>query len=160
LPDNSRHIYDIADEPRDELYRSLIRHCAIQCLFISLIVREADWLDAEAVRLLDQLRRHVRSTMRTSAWPGTTLTDGDKATQYTYEVVPDAVELVSRGVDGLYEWQQPARPEDLCLLVDADQPMLVTTAHERDAYLSLEPAEYVRLHDALPALRLTPRSER
>jgi hypothetical protein len=55
-------------------------------------------------------------------------------------------------VEGLYEWQQPERPEDLALLRRDGTPLLGSSAHERDGFLVLDEDELERLSLTLPWL--------
>jgi hypothetical protein len=94
----------------------------------------------ECESVLETLHPHLLGATETPNWPGTTLLDGT-ATVRRYRLEPSVVDIVSNAVESLYAWQQPERPEDLCLLRADGDPWLVTVAHEGDAYVVVEADE-------------------
>ncbi|MBU6429644.1 MAG: hypothetical protein KGR26_11570, partial [Cyanobacteria bacterium REEB65] len=74
------------------------------------------------------------------------------ATLREYELSEVTVAILGAAVDGLYEWCQPRRPEDLVFWRRSNGPWLVTIAHERDAYFETTPEELKELLRQLPAL--------
>lgn len=136
------------------MYHALVWYCGIRCERALLVVREPDWLDQSGADLLEQLRPYCQSVTTSGQWPGTILTDG-VATLYSCGLTPEVIRAFARSAHGLYEWEQPARPEDLCFIRDDDSPMLITIAHERDAYLCLTEAEKHELGNAIPNLQLS-----
>ena len=86
------------------------------------------------------------------SWPGTQLHGSRRAIVSHYELNPDSAKILAEIADGLYQWQQPQLPEDLCILRQDGTPWLVSIAHESDAYLELTRDEKAQLADDLPAL--------
>jgi hypothetical protein len=104
---------------------------------------------ASAKALLAELAPHLRQEQSVSEWPGTRLLKGS-ATQREYELAAATVAILERAADGLYDWRQPARPEDPVFWRRAGGPWLVTIAHERDAYFEVTEAEREGLLRSLP----------
>jgi hypothetical protein len=91
----------------------------------------------------------LRGEREVSEWPGTRLLAGT-AVLRDYELSEAMTSALGEAADGLYEWCQPSRPEDLVLWGGDGEPWLVTIAHERDGYLWLTPAEARDLVARLP----------
>jgi hypothetical protein len=128
-------VFDIINEPRGHTYRQLMTACAAWASMVLLVVRADDALDDFGKNVLRTLGEHLIDVRERSEWPGTKLLEGT-ATVYRFEVRPVILSALQDSVGGLYDWTQPL-PEDLCLLRRDGTPLLVTIAHERDAYLDL-----------------------
>ena len=76
------------------------------------------------------------------------------ATIYTYRLDPVLLAEFQTAAPRLYQWVQPGLPEDPCFLRSDASPMLVTIAHERDAYLVVSQEEVDNLLVAVPSLKL------
>jgi hypothetical protein len=68
----------------------------------------------------------------------------------TYQLTSEVVAALTTAATGLYDWQQPELPEDLCLLRDEDDPWLVSIAHEGDAFVSVDEVELEELRRRVP----------
>ena len=151
-------VFDLVEEPRDELYRRLIVWCGEHCATALLVIRDVDDLSEESANILKRLEDNLTTVERSSQWPGTVLVSSNEtALVYRYRLTPQTVELFCTLVDGLYEWAEPNRPDDLCFTRADGSPMLVTIAHERDAYLQLLPDEVRSVREALPTLAIARR---
>jgi hypothetical protein len=148
-----RRIYDILEEPRGDDYRMLLELCARHCASFLLVIREENWLDATAHGILKDLRQFELKKELVSEWPGTKLL-ADKASVYHYRLTTQSLQVLERSADGLYEWQQPKRPEDLCFFDKDGDEILVTIAHEDDAFLKLSPSEKEDMCSRIPNLKL------
>ena len=149
--------YDIETEPRGDVLTSLLAFCASRSTTALLVIREKDWLNNTARRVLSELEPHLLSKEESSEWPGTRLLS-ETATVLRYSVTPGFVSVLRNQTDALYQWQQPERPEDLCFLRQDGTTLLVTITHESDAYLELEEDEYREIMRLVPALRLSAHS--
>ena len=108
-------VFDLVEEPRDELYRRLIIWCGGHCATALLVVRDVDDLSEESANILKRLEDNLTTVERSSQWPETVLvSSNDTALVYRYRLTPQTVELFCTLVDGLYEWAEPNRPDDLC----------------------------------------------
>lgn len=146
-----REAITLTREPRGEVYRALLSEALRHCHRFTLVQRRACILDASASALLSQLGPHLLEERTVSEWPGTKLLDGT-ATLREYEMRDESISILTRAVEGLYDWCHPARLEDPVFWRKSDGPWLVTIAHERDAYFELTPAERDDLLRTLPAL--------
>lgn len=136
-------------EPHDETYASLLRFSSRWCDSALLVVRERLGLSDDGAAFMKRLEPFLLEQRDATSWPGTTLLEGS-ASVSTYRLDPMVVDLLSAATSGLFGWQQPELPEDLCLLRPEGDPWLVTIAHEGDGYVSLEPAEVDELRRHLP----------
>lgn len=145
-------------EPNGETYASLLRVASRWCYSALLVVRERLGLSDEGAALTKQLEPFLLERRDATSWPGTTLLDGS-ASVSTYRLEPMVVDLLSAATSGLFGWQQPELPEDLCLLRPEGDPWLVTIAHEGDGYVALEPTELDELRRDLPGFAALLREE-
>mgnify|MGYP001593241357 CR=1 FL=1 len=145
-------------EPTDETYASLLQFASRWCSTALLVVREHLGLSELGAALTKQLEPFLLERCTSSSWPGTTLLDG-LASVSTYRLDPTVVEGLSAATTGLYGWQQPELPEDLCLLRPGGDPWLVTIAHEGDGFVVLEPTELEGLRRHLPDFAAVLREE-
>ena len=128
---------NISVEPRDAAYRDLLRVATEYCDEGLVVTRPSLEIDDHARSFLERLRPFLVNVQESSEWPGTVLYD-EKATLYTFSYNDFAMKLLISKTSGLYEWQQPSLPEDLCLFSREERrPWLVTIAHERDAYIDV-----------------------
>lgn len=152
-----RKTYNIIEEPQGDLYRTLLDYCNAHAQIVLLVLREADWIEHSARAFLEQFRSILISQEQSTDWPGTRLTSGT-ATIFRYHITPDLIDHLKAKVEGLYEWQQPERLEDLCFLREDGTALLATIAHENDAYLELTSEEHKDLLRLLPALHIVSNS--
>ncbi len=145
-----RTTYDLRQQPVGQVYRQLIQHALSECQLALLVVRDSTKLAESGQLVLRKLEKFLGSKSRAAEWPGTTLLMGRKATLFKYEFSEKVAEILKSEVYGLYDWVQPNRPEDLCLLRSDETPWLATIAHEKDAYFELSDEEKRRLTRALP----------
>ncbi len=147
-------VYDLLEQPTGATYRSLLEACSTYSAALLVVVREPDWLTPSGLATLRRLEPFLLARTIEQSWPGTVLLE-DTATIFRYSLCPSTLQIVKDGADGLYEWQQPRLPEDLCFLRDDGDTVLVTIAHERDAYLTVTDAERREIQAAVPALPMT-----
>jgi hypothetical protein len=142
----ARRSYTLAVEPRGVAYRELCTFAEQSGLDVLLVVRDRLVLSPRGHDVLASLERCATSDRRQSEWPGTRLFGH---TARVVVVRPDAEPwVVVRGsAEGLFDWQAPDLPEDLCMLRRDGTTFLGNIAHERDAFVELDDDE----RDALPA---------
>ncbi|MGH2772796.1 MAG: hypothetical protein ACRDIU_06635 [Actinomycetota bacterium] len=145
-------------EPTDETYASLLQLASRWCSMALLVVRDRLGLSELGAHLTKELEPFLLERSTSSSWPGTTLLKGS-ASVSTYRLDPTVVERLSAATTGLYGWQQPELPEDLCLLRRDGDPWLVTIAHEGDGFVVLEPTELEELLRDLPDFAAVLREE-
>ncbi len=76
-------------------------------------------------------------TKEVSEWHGTTLEHGATATLYSLPVTSESLEFLLTHVQSLFSWRWPQEPEDLCFEASDGTPLLISTAHEQYAQLSV-----------------------
>jgi hypothetical protein len=145
--------YDISEEPQDDLYKALIDYCKVYAGTVLLVLREPDWIEPSIPMFLEQFRTILIMQENVKEWPGTKLM-GEAATVFKYRLTSDLADYLKNEVNGLYKWQQPQRLEDLCFLRQDGTALLVTIAHENDAYLELTDEEHENILQVLPALKI------
>ena len=144
--------YWLAEEPRGELYRSLIEVGRQFASRVILVVHPNLDLSDHAQAVLEQLQPWLESSEIGTEWPGTMLLGGETARVDEYALTWESSEVIADAADRLYAWIQPELPEDLSLLRDNGRPWLVTIAHEQEAFLSLTAEEYSALREQSPGL--------
>lgn len=146
-----RRSITVAREPKGVLYRGLLGEALRYCDRFSLVQRSECIIDESAKALLLELAPHLRQERTVSEWPGTKLLGGT-ASLFEYELCEASAAILGRAADGLYDWCQPGKPEDLVLWRASDGPWLVSIAHERDAYFEISSTERDELLQSIPAL--------
>jgi len=139
-------------EPSGAAYEELLTFASSRFARFLLVVRDTLELADSAKNLLHRLEPFELGRERTNHWPGTELLD-DKALVMEFLLSVEACEALKHSATGLFDWQQPARPEDLCLLQSDGRPWLVTIAHERDAYVVASKEEIDAMRWEAPRLR-------
>ncbi len=139
-------------EPKGNIYRELLVYALSECKYFSFVTnKNKELFSSTEKKVLEELIPYlVRLEMR-SEWPGTILLKGE-ALVYTYIFVQESAKILKNSATGLYQWQEPHLPDDLCFLRSDESPWLVTTAHESDSYFMLSDHEVYRLLEALPSL--------
>jgi hypothetical protein len=126
----------LVEEPRGDVYRTLLDALQPHAHTFLLVAREQLQLSDAGIELFQRLQPARQQRVRTTAWPGTELV-GQFAQVDRYPVTAETVGVLKTSVDGLYEWRQPERPEDLCFLDDRGDAILTTIAHGREAWVML-----------------------
>jgi len=140
-----------ATEPRDGVYRALLRAAEEQASSAYLVIRSGAQLNDRARECLSMLEPHLLSEEIVREWPGTRLL-ADDARVFTYRLGPAVVKVIERFSDGLFDWIVPDLPEDLGFRRADDSVWLASIAHEGDAWLELEPSELERLKALCPEI--------
>jgi hypothetical protein len=142
----------LSQEPRGDVYRAILRASLHYCSRFSVVQGTGRSIHDSAKLVLLQLSPHLVKEQTVSEWPGTRLLKGT-AILRQYELCEDSVTTLERTAQGLYEWCQPERPEDLVFWRPSNEPWLVTIAHEQDAYFDVTSNELESLVHAIPDLR-------
>lgn len=95
--------YGFTREPTGSAYQELVEFCRSRSVVATLVIRELDWLEEEAILVMERLRPFQIETAERSEWAGTRLI-GHTATVYSYRV--DEA-LVRARAEGLTEASPP-----------------------------------------------------
>lgn len=144
--------YWFAEEPRGELYHSLIEIGRQSASRMILVLHPKLDLSDHAQAVLEQLQPWLESSEIGTEWPGTMLLGGETARVDEYALTAESSAVIAEAAEHLYAWVQPELPEDLSLLRDNGRPWLVTIAHEHESFLSLTAEEYIALGEQSPGL--------
>lgn len=129
-------------------YNAIMRVALKYCACFTLIVRKELNLSAQGAAVLEDLAKFMLQEMEVDKWPGTILYGHTAIIRY-YALSRESVTILSKyGVDML-KWQQPAYPEDLCLMRNDRTPWMVAISHENDLYFELDENEYLDLSNCL-----------
>jgi hypothetical protein len=145
--------YSLIHEPRGSAYTRLVDWLALRATSFLFVVREGVSLNESGQARLEAFRYFGACRESVTRWPGTELVD-EVADVWAGRLEPETVELLKSSVGGLYEWEPPNLPEDLCFRRADGSALLVSTTHERDSYFCLSEAEAGELRSGLVGLDL------
>jgi hypothetical protein len=137
---SGRKTYDLVDEPTGDEYRALLLCARSQCDTAVLSVDAQRPLSSNGRAVLDRLADELRSD-----------TLSGSLRRFRYTLSPASVEVLAES-PGLFAWQQPERPENLCLLRSDGSPWILSIAAERIGYVELTPFEKLLLGRSAPGL--------
>lgn len=148
-----RDRYSILEEPRGPSYKQLIEAAFGTCTQF-LLVQQRRVPEPAALSVLTELQPFLIRHGRETAWPGSELAPGYSVEVYHYRLTSGSAAILSRAVDGLYEWVQLDRPEDPCFFRSDGSVWLATITQEEDAFFELTREEHDQLLRQVPDLRL------
>jgi hypothetical protein len=128
----------IRTEPQGEAYRVLVDTLVDHAEQFLLVVRDQLALSRAGRQVLEELEPFKLRVERSSKWPGTEII-GHLAEVGYYQCSVASAAVLKRCSPGLYSWQQPDRPEDLCFLDQNGEVLLGTVAHEADGWVRSGP---------------------
>jgi hypothetical protein len=129
-------------EPKNEIYRDLLKFALQSCREGSLVVHPLRKLDESGQDFLREMKDNLIQVSNAKSWPGTVLHgSGPGVKLYRFKYNSSSAKILATTANTLFEWVQPHLPEDLCLIRIDGSPFLTTIAHERDAYLKLKEEE-------------------
>ena len=146
-------IYDIVEEPKDDLYHRLLDY-GLQFCPLFLLVRQPynrPEPGPASEEILRELGAFFLKSEQADEWPGTRVYK-NKAEICWFEYNPSSANILKNATSHLYQWEPPDFPDDLCLMRNEQSPWLVTITEERDSYLELELAEFEALKLDFPEL--------
>lgn len=139
----SSSYFTFRKEPKGQAYYDLIDYAlkTQKCRFAFLIVSFRQSLNESGRQVLETFHPSLIETSDVSEWPGTKLLGKSTVERYKYRFDFDFADRLKSISHRLYEWEHPALPKDLALMIDDRLPWLFTIAHEKDAVLCLESNE-------------------
>lgn len=136
-----------------ESYRCFIKHMLSHSQFFSLVYfrhRENEPLKKKTKLLYEKLKKFKEYSVNTNEWPGTVTMDDDHIYKFVcYRAEMECFDWLVE-VPGLYEWDYPYAPMDLCFYRDG-YCWFSLTAHEQTACLYTDREEEIRELEALGA---------
>lgn len=121
-------------------YAGVLEFALSYCDSFLLVVRNEIALSVSGKMALDALSPFRISDSMESEWPGTRL-HGLTARVLRYRFDRESRKVLLHLSENFASWEQPDRPEDLCLIRESREPLLVSTVHEKDVYLVLSDEE-------------------
>jgi hypothetical protein len=146
---------DIIKEPRGAAYGQLVDRAVAQCATFSLTWRDGEACDPQVA---ESLQLFLAREERTSAWPGTSLAEGQLATVRHYELTNVSGAILKRA-NSLYAWQHPSGPEDLAFYTEGGRVWLGSIAHESDAWLDERDVAVTDIAQTMPLLEVEMRND-
>lgn len=142
-------VLDVVREPRNEAHTELLGFVGRLGTVALLVVRRETAFNTQGQNCLDELSPWLIESIQASSWPGTQLL-GHTATLHRFRIDERFLGHIGNLASGLFDWQQPDRPEDLCVLRSDGSTVLETIAHERNARLYLTPSEWAAMQQQTP----------
>jgi hypothetical protein len=143
-----KDIFNFEQDPTGDIFYGLLDYGITICDKALLVVKIQNHLSNEGKKVLSILEDFLIEKKEMSEWPGTRLFDS-VALVYEYVYNVDFVSQIKTYSKSIYDWRQPALPEDLCLIRPDMTPWLVSTTHEHDCYLFMSSREYDSLAKCL-----------
>ena len=128
MNDNSA-LFRLVEEPRGKTYQAMLMFAQKKCPYFLLVERPGiPRIGSDGSAVLQALGRFLIEKSESREWPGTVLLGKRMATISTFKFTDESTRELLNATTGLYEWQLPSRPEDLCLLRPDKSPWLTTIA--------------------------------
>ena len=143
--------YALKRELKGQLYRELLEYSLNHCSEAVVVVRSHLSFGENGKRLVEKLSAFSIPARPNSPWAGAQLFDS-QARFVRFTFCKESMQILLDASKKLYEWEQPALPEDLSLFRPNGNDWLITMAHSRQAYLLLSREERAALLAALPKL--------
>ncbi len=139
-------------EPTGLLYDSLLAAARVSGTEFGLIMQARKNFLPRCLLAIERLRPFLKATEDVSAWPGSQLHVGYSATRHIYAVDDGSIDVLRASAEGLFDWANPALPEDLHFLRADGTTWAGSTTQETDAWLELTPVEREALAADWPLL--------
>lgn len=162
-----RRHYEIVAEPRGEVYRGLISALSSKCSFVLFTLRFQQEPSFLAKAVLAQLSGDISDVRISTSWPGTGFSESYRALEedeeysakyaavvYLFHFTERTLSVLLTQAEGLYEWEFPNLPENLCLLRTDKQACLWSVVPDRFAYLYLTDTEMQHVLEQVPNLQV------
>jgi len=137
---SARKTYDLLDEPTGPDYAGLLECALVQCTTAVLTVPAGE-MDPEGQATVESLARFQQAKSITSA-----------GSLVRYALSRESVTVLQEATGGLYGWQHPGLPDNLCLYRGDGSPWLVSSAGAHIGYLEVSPFEKLLIGRTAPGL--------
>ena len=137
---SARKTYDLLDEPTGPDYAGLLECALVQCTTAVLTVPTGE-MEPEGQATVESLARFQQAKSITAS-----------GSLVRYALSRDSVTVLQEATGGLYGWQHPGLPDNLCLYRGDGSPWLVSSAGARIGYLEVSPFEKLLIGRTAPGL--------
>ena len=137
---SARKTYDLLDEPTGPDYAGLLECALVQCTTAVLTVPAGE-MDPEGQATVESLARFQQAKSITAA-----------GSLVRYALSRESVTVLQEATGGLYGWQHPGLPDNLCLYRGDGSPWLVSSAEAHIGYLEVSPFEKLLIGRTAPGL--------
>ena len=137
---SARKTYDLLDEPTGPDYAGLLECALVQCTTAVLTVPSTE-MDPEGQATVESLARFQQAKSITAA-----------GSLVRYALSRESVTVLQEATSGLYGWQRPGLPDNLCLYRGDGSPWLVSSAGAHIGYLEVSPFEKLLIGRTAPGL--------
>ena len=137
---SARKTYDLLDEPTGPDYAGLLECALVQCTTAVLTVPPGE-MDPEGQATVESLARFQQAKSITAA-----------GSLVRYALSRESVTVLQEATGGLYGWQHPGLPDNLCLYRGDGSPWLVSSAGAHIGYLEVSPFEKLLIGRTAPGL--------
>jgi len=147
-----RFSHRFVSEPRRQSYEALIRYCAAEARFCTLVDQFPKSRAGKQARaqFLDRAQPFLEAIEVVGRWPLGEPENGDPRRPrplWRFALAGPLVDLLLSGPIGLYGWRSPKFPEDFAAYREDGSVLLGTVAHEYFGWMNLtaDEASDVRL---------------
>lgn len=148
---SKRSVWNITGDGSGPAYSELLSGLAEISVRFGFVVRSPKIvLSDDGLQVMARLAPFCCESEATQRWPGTQLVGRRIAMRYCYLLDADALAVLSESASSLFDWVNPALPEDLHFLREDGSPVLSTVAQEEEAWLELDDEEYAKISLYLP----------
>lgn len=142
---------EVHNNPSGDAYHKLIDLAFEKSERFHLVVRKELALSDRAEQLLSDLEPSLMKKVESSEWASTLLLN-NTAYVYYYKADQHAHDILQQAANTLYDWQQPALPEDLAFFKAQGEAWLAASSHEEHCHLTITHEELQQFVDNIPTL--------
>lgn len=161
---NARRHYQIVEEPVGAVYRGLILYLSHLCPLGLFTLPDSPPPSPLVTDVLGLLKEHVVEFRRSMTFPGNWSKNAqlqlhesfsdDAPAIYVFRLNGHSLFALLGFTEGLYDWEYPDLPENLCLMRPEKQACLCSVTRERMAYLYMTEDEVRTLLRRIPQVRV------
>ena len=136
----------IKGNPEGSTYDALIDELVAASESMQWMIRPDVPRDPEVMELLHEFHAHLLGARELFEWSDVKVTSGKPAMLYIYESSPQLAEDLKQTARKLYDWRQPALPEDLTFFREEGENVLfeMTSEEETARFVELTEEEQKR----------------
>ncbi len=148
---SSSRLFVLRGSRKTELFDAIFDAALATCASLRLVLRGSPSTDT-CVDALDALHPFLLTREEVNKWPGTGLGPGVTASMFTYVLEPAVVDIMCAGNRQVFDWVQPALPQDPHLLRADGTVWFYSTTYDEIAGFYLTDTEWNDLQERFPLL--------